>query len=281
MKRYLHIMIATLLPIAGASGQGTSYSTVTVRDFANPHANCDSFAFLAVSTSANCPATSVPGGTGSGTSSANLRSVTAAAHFTWDGSGVGSGAQVRAAAGDFNRSLHVIGFTGNSDFVFHIQFELNTAFTNTANNLSRIESDLSLSLPFNYSAGSYFQTLFADGTGSTTLTGVTVTPNGVEWTAYAPYVTGTLGYDMQGVIQETLNDAQAAGATVDGELVARVDAIEVVDRDTGVRRFFTMDDQGGGTYFGAITTPEPATLALVAPGLLAVMGLSRLRRRPD
>lgn len=281
MKRHLQIMIAMLLPVAGAIAQSTSHSAVKVQ-YAAQTPICDAFSFLVPGhASSSCPPTSVPGGSGSGSSSATFRSLTAAAQFTWDGSGVGAGSQVRAAGGAFNRNLHIVGYTGNSDFVFHIRFHQSAAFTNTVNNLSSVDWGLSLNLglPFNYSSGSYFQTLLADGTMSSTLTGLTVTPYGVDWTAYAPYTTGTFGYDMQGAITERINDLQAAGSSVDAELAARVDAIEVVDRGTGVRQFFTMDDQGGGTYVGAITTPEPATLALVAPGIIGVLGLTRRRRR--
>jgi hypothetical protein len=278
--RSLTAVVALTLPLMSARAQssqsGASVSDVTPTGTVR---YCSQVSSGAGPSSATCPPTNVPGGKGSASSAAvpATRSVTSTVQFT---QGAATSRHSETFANTiWNSGLNVSGFTGNQDLVFHFLLNVSGGFTGGVGTTSYAFDILSLLGPFSTTSAMY--QFYADGTQSTVLDpGAASTPGGLDITEHVdPYSTGFLPF---GVIErsatEFLGD-QSAGVAANASLSAILQSIEIVDLDSGTRQTATWNPDGTATYTGTVTTPEPATLAFLAPGLFAIAGLVRRRRR--
>jgi len=283
MKALVRACLVMLLPPVAASAQSGAASLVVITDRLTATQNCRVFDSGTLASSASCPVTAVTGGTGSSSSSVDVvaRSASVGAHFDWDGSTVPTlRDEVSAGGSMFNRALHVIGYTGaNTDFVFHYLISVSGGFTNANGIFDRAIATVNFG---SSGTGSFEEQIYANGGTFLVANGdVVLTSVGADFTDHISPYSGNFDSDLvfRGGVTDFIESSQPFGASVDMALAISLGAIEVVDNDTGVHSWFTLDDDGGATWIGAITTPEPSTIALVAPGLLGVLGLSRRRRR--
>jgi len=230
----------------------------------------------------NCPTTASAGGTASGGGAADnfSRYVAAGAVLTQSGP-PGSMFEQVDGSGTVNSRLFIDGTPSADDqLVFHFLGTQSATFTGgSPSDFVTLQLDLS-------SNGTQFALArdqrFADGTGGLTLYNARQTASGFD--LFAPLTGGSfLDYTFRAVVELIDYPDTDAGSKLTGSISLRLGGIDAVNSqgDPYASAVFSavLDDQPGFATISLTTTPEPTSMALVATGLVGVVGVTRRKRK--
>ena len=275
--RYRFFPLTALLvvcPMAAASAQ----FTVSLAFQLEPRSQLYSCWDLISATASNATCSSaMTGGSGWAATSASIasRSASVATTLTQSGSSNSMTGQSYAYASVYN-SIVVAGASAAGDnLVFRYQTSQSSTFAGS--NTGSLNNFLDLFMSGNtYAYGTQIQ--YADGRIDNSGYRSTTQPGGVDLTVDFDSFSGTYNYNFDLTVYSFMDGDQPQDASARATYDARLAGIDAVDANGNVYASAVFAEDGSATL-DVTATPEPATLALMLPGLAGIAAVARRRSR--
>lgn len=271
------LLLLSVAPLAVAQTESRAYITSNP-----PSSACSVTSPDAPTSAAACGVTAVPGGIGSSSAAADAGARVARAQATATQTVVATGpGQWLDAIGRTAtlRSLLINGTANAGDsLIFHFQVtNLIAQLTGQTNNFSY--ADYFVEVEAN-GALSYHDVLVQECCVNVQQQTSTYSPGFFHLAIGIGGVSNvSLDYIYRAFAEVAIED-DVLGATGDASIEAFLASIDARDSNGNVRGSAVFDAEGNGTLdLAGVVVPEPATLPLLATGLLSIAGILRDRRR--
>lgn len=277
LRASVSLLLISVAPLAVAQTESRAYI------FSNPSSTgCSVTSPDAPVSAAACPVTPVAGGIGSSSASADASARTARAEATATQTVVAMGPrQWLDAIGRTAtlRSLLINGTANAGDsLVFHFQVtDVVAVLTGQTNN--RSYADYFVEVEANGYL-SYHDVLVQECCVNVQRQTSTYSPGFVHLSIGIGGVSNVSLDYIYRVFAEAAIEDDVFGATSEASIEAFLASIDARDSNGNVRGSAVFDAEGNGTLdLAGVVVPEPATLPLLATGLLTIAGIARGRRR--